>query len=194
MGGIATEKFEKLEVTSAKALRAWLSENHGSEDSIWLVTHKKHMGETYVDRFAVLDELVAFGWIDGIRRVLDADRTMQLISKRKTQHWSQSYKDRAAKLIEEGRMADPGFKSIEEGKASGLWDFMADVDALIQPDDLKQALAGSKSAQNYFDSCPDAYVRNVLRWIKLAKTDATRSKRIQTVVATSQNAERIPQM
>lgn len=194
MPAIATENFQKVEVSTQQDLRLWMEHNHTSDESFWLVTFKKQMGDKYLDRWAVLDELIAFGWIDGIRRVLDDDRTMQLISKRKVQHWSQSYKDRAAKLIEEDRMAQPGFQSIEDGKASGLWDFMADVDALIQPEDLKNALAASKPAELYFNDCPDAYVRNVLRWIKLAKTEKTRAKRIAETVASATSGTRIPQM
>lgn len=73
-----------------------------------------------LSRDAVLDEFLCFGWIDGIRRKLDADRTMQLISPRKVQHWAKSYKDQAARRIEEGRMESPGLESIRRSKESGL--------------------------------------------------------------------------
>jgi len=55
-----------------------------------------------------LDVLMCHGWIDGIRRKLDIDRTMQLISKRRDQD-------------------------------NGTWDAMANVDALVVPDDLKES-------------------------------------------------------
>jgi uncharacterized protein YdeI (YjbR/CyaY-like superfamily) len=88
----------------------------------------------------VLDEVLCFGWIDGIARKLDDDRTMQLLSPRRVQHWAKSYKDRAARLIQEGRMHPAGLKAIEEAKREGLWDVMNDVDALVIPDDLATAL------------------------------------------------------
>ena len=83
---IANDRFEKVEVGSREELRNWLLENHKSAESFWLVTYKKSKPEKYVDRWVVLDELICFGWIDGIRRKLDGDRTMQLISQRKVQH------------------------------------------------------------------------------------------------------------
>ena len=89
-------------------------------------------------------------------------------------------------------MAPPGLASIEAGKASGLWTFMDDVDALIAPPDLEAALSGA-AAEN-FTAYPDAYKRNVLRWLKLAKTEATRAKRIAKIVETSEQRARIPQM
>ncbi len=39
---------------------------------------------------------------------LDEHRTMQLLSLRKAQHWAKPYKDRAKKLIAQGKMHASG--------------------------------------------------------------------------------------
>ena len=83
---IKTESFNKIEIKSVEELRAWLLQYHSQAESVWLVTYKKNRPEYYVSREDVLDELLCFGWIDGIRRKLDDTKTMQLISPRKTQH------------------------------------------------------------------------------------------------------------
>ena len=137
---IKTENFEQVVVENQAALREWLLEHHQQAASVWLVTYKKSEKEKYVSREEVLDELLCFGWIDGIRRKRDENTSMQLIAPRKAQHWAKSYKERAAKLMEEGKMHAAGQASIDRGKASGLWHFMDDVDALILPEDLKSAL------------------------------------------------------
>jgi uncharacterized protein YdeI (YjbR/CyaY-like superfamily) len=156
-----------------------------------LVTYKKNHPEKYISRWDVLDELICFGWIDGIRRKLDDDKTMQLISQRKVQHWAKTYKERASKLIENGQMQASGMKSIEASKANGMWDFMDDVDNLIVPDDLKAALSVDKKALSFFDAINDSSKRFVLRWLKLAKTDKTRQKRIAQLVALSAKGEKL---
>ena len=190
--GIDTEKFAKVEVTSASELCRWLETNHAQPESVWLVTFKASVQDKYVSRDQVLDELISFGWIDGVRRKLDEHRTMQLISPRKTQHWAKSYKDRAARLIDEGRIAAPGMASIEAGKASGLWTFMDDVDALIWPEDLHKAFAGHRRAEANFAEFPPSAQRFTLRWIKLAKTEATRQKRIKMTVERAEKGEFVP--
>ena len=149
---IKTENFEKIEITKVEGLRQWLLNNHTQSKSVWLVTYKKESPDKYVSRLEVLDELICFGWIDGIRRKLDDKKTMQLISPRKVQHWAKSYKDRAAKLIEDGRMHNSGLKTIENSKANGLWNYMDDVDKLIVPDDLAFALSKDKSALSFFNA------------------------------------------
>jgi uncharacterized protein YdeI (YjbR/CyaY-like superfamily) len=189
---IKTENFEQVVVENQAALREWLLEHHQQEASVWLVTYKKSEKEKYVSREEVLDELLCFGWIDGIRRKRDEKTSMQLIAPRKTQHWAKSYKERAAKLIENGKMHAAGQASIERGKASGLWHFMDDVDALILPEDLKSALKALPSAATFFDSINPSSKRFVLRWIKLAKTEKTRKSRILKIAQLSAKGEKLP--
>lgn len=189
---IKTENFEKVEVKSSNELRNWLNKNHSQNDGIWLITYKKSKKEKYVSREEVLDELLCFGWIDGIRRKLDEHRTMQLISPRRVQHWAKSYKERANKLIKQNRMHQSGLNSIKQGKECGLWNFMNDVDNLIIPNDLKIALQKLDGAFDFFKNINDSSKRFVLRWIKLAKTDKTRNNRINKIAKLSSVGEKLP--
>ncbi len=188
---VKTENFEKVEVASSDELRAWLSTHHTQIESVWLVTYKKSVPEKYVSTGEVLDELLCYGWIDGIRRKLDEHRTMQLIAPRRVEHWAKSYKDRAARLIGEGKMQEAGFRSIEASKANGLWDFMDDVDKLIIPADLQKALEKYPSAADFFHAINPSSKRFVLRWLKLAKTDKTRASRIEQLAQLSAKGEKL---
>jgi uncharacterized protein YdeI (YjbR/CyaY-like superfamily) len=188
---IKTENFQKVEVSSSQELRFWLEHHHSQMESVWLVTYKKIVPEKYLSTDQVLDELLCFGWIDGIRRKLDDTRTMQLIAPRRVEHWAKSYKDRAEKLIKEGKMQEAGFRAIEMSKQSGLWDFMDDVDNLIVPKDLLDALEKYDSASDFFHSINDSSKRFVLRWVKLAKTEKTRASRIEQLAKLSAKGEKL---
>ena len=89
-------------------------------------------------------------------------------------------------------MEAAGFQSIENSKKNGLWNFMDDVDALIKPEDLIEALEKYKPAREHFDAFPDSVQRFTLRWIKLAKTEKTRKNRIEKTAKLAQIGERIP--
>ena len=188
---IKTENFQKVEVTSGRELRSWLEDNHTQTESVWLVTYKKVIPDKYLSTSEVLDELVSFGWIDGIRRKLDESRTMQLISPRKAQHWARTYKERAARLIEERKMEDAGYRSIELSKQNGLWDFLDEVDQLVVPEDLKESLKKYDGATEFFYAINDSSKRFVLRWLKLAKTDKTRYSRILQLAILSSKGEKL---
>jgi uncharacterized protein YdeI (YjbR/CyaY-like superfamily) len=191
---IPTEGFAKIEVRSAFELREWLLTHHQQEASVWLVTWKKKPGAPYVSTTEVLDELIAFGWIDGLRRKLDDDQTMQLISPRKQQAWALSYKVRAAQLEADGRMHDAGLAAIHSAKQAGRWDNTISVDAFVVPDDLGVALAKSPSAATFFEYAAPSYRRNVLRWLHTAKQAQTRAARIDRIVEISARSEKIPQL
>ena len=190
MAGLAN--YDRIQVRSIQELHHWLLDNHTSDESWWLVTYKKSVIDKYVDRWDVLDELICFGWIDGVRKKLDEQRTMQLISKRKVQHWAKSYKERAALLTKEGRMQASGLKSVEEGKTNGLWHFMDDVDNLIIPADLELSLKSAEGAFEFFNQINDSSKRNSLRWLKLAKTEKTRQKRLLELTRLSAQGEKLP--
>ena len=184
------QDLPKVEVASVAELRAWLETNHAQTSSIWLITYKKAVPEKYISTQQVLDEVLCFGWMDGRRMKLDEKRTMQLLSPRKTEHWSKTYKDRVAKLTAAGRMHESGLKAVEAAKLSGAWDFLNDVDELIKPDDLVEALTAHPPALDNYEAFPETAKRDILRWIKLAKKSETRAKRIQKTVELAAKNER----
>ena len=188
------DKFARIEVQSSAEVWSWLDANHTMLESVWLVTWKASHRDRYVGRDDVLDALIAYGWIDGRRLKLDEDRTMQLISPRKQQAWALTYKERAERLGGEGRMHAAGLASIHAAKAGGRWDETADVDALVVPDVLLNALAADPDAHRFFEAAAPSYRRNVLRWLHLAKRAETRQERIAKIQSFSARQEKLPQM
>ena len=132
------DDFERVQIDSKKALWEWLSLNHNSDKSYLLVTWKKTNKDRYVSREEVLDALLAYGWIDGRRYVLDENQTMQLVCKRKQQKWTQSYRQRIEQLTADGLMKPSGLKSVDAANANGDWFANVDVDELVCPNDLYQ--------------------------------------------------------
>jgi uncharacterized protein YdeI (YjbR/CyaY-like superfamily) len=94
-------------------------------------------------------------------------------------------------LIEDGKMQVAGLRSIEWSKQQGVWDFMDDVDQLILPDDFKIALSKYNGASEFFTSINDASKRFVLRYIKLAKTEKTRTSRINEIALLASKGEKL---
>lgn len=185
------DSFEQIEIISGQELWTWLSANNARETGVWLVTWKAARRDRYVSRDEVLDALIAYGWTDGRRMVLDADRTMQLISPRREQKWAQTYKRRAERLEQEGRMMSAGRAAIAASKKAGPWDAMTHVDRLEMPSDLAEALE-AKSAAVWWSEAAPSYRRNVLRWIETAKKPETRAKRIDVVAKAAALGEKVP--
>jgi uncharacterized protein YdeI (YjbR/CyaY-like superfamily) len=143
---IKTENFIQVEISTATQLKNWLQHNHTQKESIWLATYKKEVKEKYVSTQGISNEILCFGWIDGVIRKLDEQKTMQLILPRQVQHWTKTYKVRFVKLEKEGRITEAGYQSVLVYKQNGLWNFMDDVDALIKPTDFIKSLEDNPPA------------------------------------------------
>lgn len=190
---IPTSRYPQIEVASIAEVRHWLAANHRQTTPVWLVRYRKTVPEKFIDRLDLLDELLCYGWIDGIARKLDEARTMQLIAPRRQQAWAQSYKDRVERLAAAGRMAAPGNEAIVRSKLLGMWDATAAVDQLLVPDDLRVALRAAGPAEIGFAAAAPSYRRNILRWISAARRPETRAKRIETTVDHATRGVRVPQ-
>jgi uncharacterized protein YdeI (YjbR/CyaY-like superfamily) len=112
-----------LHFTTAEEWRAWLDSNHATEGDVWLMIYKKHSGTTSVTVDRSVEEALCFGWIDSSMQPIDEQRyALRFTPRRKGSNWSERNKERATRLIEEGRMTQAGLAMIEEAKRDGRWD------------------------------------------------------------------------
>lgn len=169
-----------LTIRSRAELRTWLAENHATSKTIWLASFKKHHPD-YLAYEPIVEELLCWGWIDSVTRALDADRSMILVAPRNPRSaWSAVNKAHVARARASGAMTPAGEAKIAAAHANGMWDFLNDVDALIDPPDLTQALADTGTTA-FWTGQPRSIRRGTLEWIKTAKTRETRAKRIRDV-------------
>lgn len=188
------ENLEQINVKSRADLRAWLAAHHQQSESIWLVTYKKAVADWYVEYDAVVEECLCFGWVDSLTRAKDEKRSMLLLAPRKEKSaWSASNKARVKKLLAADLMEPPGLAKIEAAKGNGMWEFLDDVEALISPPDLVEALENYPDAKAHFDAFPRSPKRGILEWIKQAKKPETRAKRIEETARLAQENDRANQ-
>ena len=91
------------------AFAAWLAKNHARETEIWIKVYKKDSGVPSVTCPEALDVALCWGWIDAIRKSLDAESFLQRYTPRsKKSMWSQVNRDNIARLTKAGLMQPPG--------------------------------------------------------------------------------------
>ena len=68
-----------------------------------------------------VEKALCFGWIDGILKRIDNEKHAQRFTPRKPKSiWSKVNKERAKRMINEGKMMDAGLEKIEaQRKADG---------------------------------------------------------------------------
>lgn len=183
------ENFPRFQAATAEEWREWLAANHDSSTGVWLVTYKKDSGRPVLSYAVSVEEALCFGWVDSVKYTLDEQRAMQMFTPRKRgSQWSGLNKRRVEQLIADGRMTDAGLRKIQEAQADGSWTLYDDIEAILIPGDLDGALRADPAADAHFRAFSDSSRKTILWWIKSARTDATRQKRIaETVRLAAQN-------
>ncbi|MCU0828448.1 MAG: YdeI/OmpD-associated family protein [Tabrizicola sp.] len=175
---MAADDGPTLTIHSRADLRAWLAANHASAKATWLALWKKpHPG--YLPYEEVVEELLCWGWIDSTPRMLDAKCSRLMIAPRNAKSaWSAVNNAHVARA--RGAMSPAGEAKVTQAQANGMWDFLNDVDALVDPLDLTEALANTGTA-DFWAAQPRTIRRGTLEWVKMAKSPETRAKRIRDV-------------
>ncbi|MEL6464244.1 MAG: YdeI/OmpD-associated family protein [Pseudomonadota bacterium] len=184
---MATDVLQ-VEVKSRADLRAWLSDNHATATSVWLVVYKKPSPH-YLPWADAVEELLCWGWVDSVTRKVDDARSSYRISPRNPKSaWSAVNKAKVDSARASGAMTPAGEALIAAAKANGMWTFLDDVERLEVPDDLGTALGHALRAT--WEDYPKSVKRGTLEWIKTAKTAPTRARRIADVVASARTGKR----
>lgn len=170
------------------AWRAWLETHHAHEDGIWLIRYKKVTGKPAVSYDEAVEEALCFGWVDSKPNKLDDERSLLWFAPRKAgSNWSRLNKERIARMEAAGQMTPTGRAKVEAAKADGSWTALDDVENLVIPGDLADALASYPGAAAHFDAFPRSAKRGILEWILNAKRAPTRAKRIAETARLAQD-------
>ena len=172
------EGADRIAVASRDELRGWLGRHGDRKDGIWLITAKKGHAD-YLAYDFIVEELIAYGWVDGQPRGLDDTHSARRIAPRDpSSTWSKANRERVARLEEAGAMTERGRALVEAAKRNGAWDRTTAAEDGRVPDDLAAALDRAGASET-FDGFPPSSKRIILEWIAEAKTDRTRTKRIE---------------
>lgn len=182
----------QVHVPDRAAWRAWLTEHAAGSAGIWLV-YEKGPGRrlSYDD---IVEEALAFGWVDSLPRTLDATHAMLYVAPRKPRSsWSRVNKERVERLIAAGVMTPAGLAVVQAARASGTWSALDRVEDGIEPADLGAALDAVPRARREWDAFPRSTRRAILEWVGSAKRPETRARRVATVVAEATEGRRANQ-
>ena len=107
------EVGETLLVTTRDEWREWLAQHHEEYKEIWLVYYKKTSGKTGISYEESVEEALCFGWIDGaIKGINQETYAGRFTPRRAKSPWSDSNRERVARLLRDGRMTEAGINVL----------------------------------------------------------------------------------
>lgn len=175
------------------AFRAWLARHHGTARELHVGFHKRATGRPTLTWPESVDEALCFGWIDGIRRRLDAERyTIRFTPRQPGSTWSVVNLRRMRALRRAGRVQASGLRVFQERdrRKSGRYSFEQRRRVTLAPR-FTGRLRANRQAWAFFQSQPPWYRRTAAFWVMSAKREATRLRRLATLIHDSARRQRV---
>jgi uncharacterized protein YdeI (YjbR/CyaY-like superfamily) len=173
--------------------RAWLEEHYDRAQELWVGFHKVGSGTPSITWPEAVDEALCVGWIDGLRKGIDAvSYTIRFTPRKPRGNWSAVNIKRVAELTNLGRMRPAGLKAFAERteEKSGIYAYeqrhAAQLDA-----GYEQQFRANEKAWDFFQAQAPSYRRTAIWWVVSAKKEETRLKRLATLIDCSEQGRPI---
>lgn len=189
----ASEEAGVLFFATPAELRRWFRANHTKAREQWIGFYKKGTGQPSITWPESVDEALCVGWIDGIRKGIDAESYKIRFTPRKpTSTWSAVNIGRVAELTREGRMQPAGLEAFarRSEQKSGTYAYENRGAAKLTEED-EERFRAAPAAWSFFESQPPWY-RKVAAWrVISAKRPETRQRRLARLISESDAGRRI---
>ena len=125
----------------------------------------------------------------------DEAYTIRFTPRKQKSTWSAVNIKRAGELIEAGRMQPAGLKAFHarEESNSGIYSYENRDRAAFDPA-LEERFRANERAWNFFQAQPPGYRKTATHWVTSAKQEPTRLRRLDQLIADSENGRRIDQL
>jgi uncharacterized protein YdeI (YjbR/CyaY-like superfamily) len=168
---------------SADAFRSWLAKNHHRVRELLVGFYKKASGRGGLTYREALDLALAYGWIDGVRKRVDAVSYTIRFSPRKTDSiWSAVNKKRVEELIAAGAMQPPGLAAYQKRstKRTGRYSYEQRPSAFEAADE--KTFRANPKAWAFFAAQPPGFRRTAIWYVVSAMKEETRQRRLATLI------------
>jgi uncharacterized protein YdeI (YjbR/CyaY-like superfamily) len=188
--------MEPIFFETPEAFRAWLAEYHATVGELWVGFRKKETGLPSITWPQAVDEALCAGWIDGIRKSLDADSyVIRFTPRRPGSTWSVVNLKRVPELEREGRMLPAGLEAFARRRddRAAIYSYEQRRTASL-PAEYELRFRENEKAWTYYESCPPGYRRLAAHWVISARKEETRLRRLATLIDESSHERRITEL
>jgi uncharacterized protein YdeI (YjbR/CyaY-like superfamily) len=174
------------------AFRAWLAKDHARVAELLVRCFKVHAADLGITYAQALDEALCYGWIDGVRRGVDADSfSIRFTPRKPTSHWSRVNVAHVERLTKAGRMARPGLDAFARRTEARTGVYSFERPCELAPTHIK-AIRANRTAWDFYQSQAPWYRRTTAHWVMSAKREGTRQNRLAQLIDCSARGKPIP--
>jgi uncharacterized protein YdeI (YjbR/CyaY-like superfamily) len=173
--------------------RKWLGAHPESDRELWVGFYRKATGRPSITWPKSVDEALCVGWIDGLRKTIDAESyKIRFTPRKKTSNWSAVNIARVKELTKQRRMKPAGLKAFELRKEekSGIYAYENRKSAVLDAAAEKK-FRSRRKAWDFFQRQPAGYRKLMTWWVISAKREETKKKRLEKLISESEAGRRL---
>jgi uncharacterized protein YdeI (YjbR/CyaY-like superfamily) len=175
--------------------RAWLEQNHASKDEVLVGFQRKAAGRLSMTWSESVDQALCFGWIDGVRKGIDeTSYSIRFTPRRARSIWSAVNIKNVERLTEQGLMHPSGLAAFERRSEERSKTYSYERADANLGGEYERKFRANKGAWAFWESQPQGYRRTATWWVISAKQEATRHRRLATLIEDSAGGRRISQL
>ena len=181
-----TEETDPHFFDAADEFRAWLERHHQDVGARWVGLYKQGSGRPSMTWTESVDQALCFGWIDGVRRAVDASAYVVRFRPRKaTGKWSQKNLARFDELCQNGLVYPAGEAAFAaRGETVVAW-YSYENELTALDNDAVERFRADHTAWAYFERQSPSYRRAATYWVVSARRPETRARRLDLLMASS---------
>ncbi len=177
---------------SAAEFRNWLKANHAKCPELIVGFYKRSSGNPSVTYSEALDEALCFGWIDGVRKNVDAEAyRIRFTPRRAKSQWSAVNIKHVQRLSAAGLMHSSGLKAFagaEQQKRKYSYEQRHESRFSAEEERQFRSISG---AWEFLQAQPAGYRRTATFWVVSAQRQQARQRRLDKLIAASAKDRRI---
>lgn len=109
------EVGETLALSTRAEWRGWLARYQYEKNEIWLVIRRNAAQTGWISVSDAQEEAICFGWVDSFLKPLDSEGyALRFSPRRRGSTWGRTNKNRALKMLREGKMTPSGMVTLPE--------------------------------------------------------------------------------
>jgi uncharacterized protein YdeI (YjbR/CyaY-like superfamily) len=173
--------------------RRWLKIHHQDTRELWVGFYKKASGRRSITWPESVDEALCVGWIDGLRKTIDAESyKIRFTPRRTTSTWSAVNIGRVQELTRLGRMRPAGLKAFARRKegSSGTYSYENRKSAVLE-EAAEVRFRSRAKAWRFFQKQTASYRQMLIWWVVSAKKEETRKQRLEKLIAQSEAGKKM---
>jgi uncharacterized protein YdeI (YjbR/CyaY-like superfamily) len=177
---------------STTEFRQWLSQNYKTEKEAVVGFYKVSTGKPSMTWSESVDVALCYGWIDGIRRSIDAESYCIRFTPRNPKSvWSKINIAKVEKLIQEGWMTDAGLEAYSKrnDEKSGIYSFENGLQNLSEA--YEKRFKANVQAWEFFSRQSPSYRKVHIYWIMSAKQEQTRLNRLEKLIQAASEGKKL---